>query len=487
MFHPLMLTKVALFAQLSVKTALPLFLRNYFPQPERRESIISASCPPEIPATNQGDVKGLNSQAFSLVLQGKFREALLCHQQAVMLQPDSERTHNNLGALLACQGNHESAIASYQHALALNPGFVEAYLGMAACFLAMGRNEEAINSCKQALEIDPHHAGAHNNLGVANMGLRNVAEAVSCYAKDWRRSIPLVEFAPLASIGGVALLSLQKGPASKQLASLGTKIPVIDLGSRLDEEGAAFLDTAAVMKNLNLVITSDTALVHLAGAMSIPVWLALGFVADWRWLEQRADSPWYPTMRIFRQTEPGDWQGVFKRIKEELLRFRDKGRNTVSYRVGISPGDILDKVTILQLKADRTNDAKARALYWAELQVLRHISNGRTRHSPQIRNLLSELEAVNRAFWDAEDQVRRFERAENFGPLFVQHARSIYQLNDGRSLLKQEINLLTGSPLCEEKIYDGTQLDSHSQSEDQPSGPESQQGPQHALESGETT
>jgi hypothetical protein len=90
--------------------------------------------------------------------------------------------------------------------------------------------------------------------------------------------------------------------------------PVENLGVQLDEDGRAFCETAAVMKNLDLVITSDTSTAHLAGALGVPTWLALQHVPDWRWLLEREDSPWYPTMRLFRQTRPGDWQGVFARI-----------------------------------------------------------------------------------------------------------------------------------------------------------------------------
>ena len=76
----------------------------------------------------------------------------------------------------------------------------------------------------------------------------------------------------------------------------------------------AFMDTAAVIRNLDLVVTSDTAIAHLAGALGAPVWLALQFSPDWRWLLQRDDSPWYPTMRLFRQTTFDGWPGVFERI-----------------------------------------------------------------------------------------------------------------------------------------------------------------------------
>ena len=91
-----------------------------------------------------------------------------------------------------------------------------------------------------------------------------------------------------------------------------------DWGSRLDEGSGAFLDTAAVMRNLDLVITADTSIAHLAGALGVPVWVALPFTPDWRWLLDRQDNPWYPTMRLFRQAAAGDWHGVFDRIAEAV-------------------------------------------------------------------------------------------------------------------------------------------------------------------------
>src|SRR5204862_4200969 len=109
-------------------------------------------------------------------------------------------------------------------------------------------------------------------------------------------------------------------PGLDQLRKLGADFPVMDLGSRLDEGTGAFMDTAAVMKNLDLVISSDTAIPHLAGALGVPVWVALPLVPDWRWLLGREDSPWYPTMRLFRQTERGDWTGVFERITGEVQK-----------------------------------------------------------------------------------------------------------------------------------------------------------------------
>lgn len=137
---------------------------------------------------------------------------------------------------------------------------------------------------------------------------------------DRFRSIALQEYAPLARVPGVRLFSLQKGAGSEQIHSLTQPFPVVDLGRRLDLGAGAFLDTAAVMSQLDLVISSDTAAVHLAGALGVPVWAPLSSAADWRWLLHREDSPWYPTMRLFRQSQLGRWGEVFQRMADELQK-----------------------------------------------------------------------------------------------------------------------------------------------------------------------
>jgi tetratricopeptide (TPR) repeat protein len=136
------------------------------------------------------------------------------------------------------------------------------------------------------------------------------------YETDRLRSFRLTQFAPLAEIPGVHLISLQKGTGTEQLAE--APFPVRTLGPDFDESAGAFMDSAAVMSNVDLVITSDTATAHLAGALGVPVWVALPFVADWRWLLDREDSPWYPTMRLFRQQQEADWRPVFRHIEQAL-------------------------------------------------------------------------------------------------------------------------------------------------------------------------
>jgi tetratricopeptide (TPR) repeat protein len=142
---------------------------------------------------------------------------------------------------------------------------------------------------------------------------------------DRLRSMPLADFAPLREVSGIHWFSLQKGPGKDQLAS--APFDLVDLSPRLDETTGAFMDSAAVMMSLDLVITSDTAIPHLAGALGVPVWVALQAVPDFRWLLERADSPWYPSMRLFRQSRRGDWQEVFERMARELTSYAAARKN----------------------------------------------------------------------------------------------------------------------------------------------------------------
>ena len=135
---------------------------------------------------------------------------------------------------------------------------------------------------------------------------------------DLTRSFALGELRGLSQIAGVRLISLQKDEGSEQLARLPEGMKVETLGEEFDAGPDAFVDSAAVMESLDLVISLDTAIAHLAGALARPVWVALKHVPDWRWLLDRADSPWYPTMRLFRQPARGDWKGVFGAMEREL-------------------------------------------------------------------------------------------------------------------------------------------------------------------------
>ncbi len=134
------------------------------------------------------------------------------------------------------------------------------------------------------------------------------------HLNDHWRSFPVAQLLPIAKLSGVRLIGLQVDHGLDQLQSLDGQFPVVKLGSSPRD----FLDTAAIVSHLDLVITPDTALAHLAGGLGVPVWVAMSTVAEWRWMSEREDSPWYPTMRLFRQKTLGDWEYVFGRMADAL-------------------------------------------------------------------------------------------------------------------------------------------------------------------------
>jgi hypothetical protein len=136
---------------------------------------------------------------------------------------------------------------------------------------------------------------------------------------DRRRSLTLEALAPLGEVSGVQFVSLQIGPPAAEAARPPQGMELHDFA----EDQHDFADTAAIIENLDLVISVDTAAAHLTGALGKPVWLLNHFDTDWRWLLDRDDSPWYPSLRQFRQPAPGDWPNVISRVQGALRRLAD--------------------------------------------------------------------------------------------------------------------------------------------------------------------
>jgi Flp pilus assembly protein TadD len=144
----------------------------------------------------------------------------------------------------------------------------------------------------------------------------------TAYPSDRQRSIPLRAFAPLADVPGVRLISLQAQGGLDQLDDLPPEMTVERLGPEIESNPDGFRQLAAAMACVDVIVTSDSAPAHLAGALGRPTRVALRWMPDWRWQLERTDSPWYPTMRLVRQKNRGDWAGVFAEIADELRLFR---------------------------------------------------------------------------------------------------------------------------------------------------------------------
>jgi glycosyltransferase involved in cell wall biosynthesis len=142
--------------------------------------------------------------------------------------------------------------------------------------------------------------------------------------RDSIRSLSLNEFVPLFALAEVEFYSIQLGQAAAQLS--GSSYPVIDLGKRIK----SFMDTTSIIKNMDLVISVDTSVIHLAGALGKPVWNLITYLPDWRWLLNRNDTRWYPSMKLYRQQKKGDWGSVINEVKYDLEKLsRDYRLNIV--------------------------------------------------------------------------------------------------------------------------------------------------------------
>jgi tetratricopeptide (TPR) repeat protein len=137
------------------------------------------------------------------------------------------------------------------------------------------------------------------------------------HQNDRRRSVKVEYFLPLVSHHDVTLFSLQKGPRAEDIILTGAQGLIVDAGKEIKD----FNDTASLVSSMDLIISVDTSVVHLAAGMGKPVWLLLPYTPDWRWMWGREDSPWYPSLKIFRQEKAGDWEGVFKKV---YLALEDK-------------------------------------------------------------------------------------------------------------------------------------------------------------------
>lgn len=281
------------------------------------------------------------------------------------------------------------------------------------------------------------------------------------------KSIPPEKFYQIGQPERVAFYNLQKDIQNDSLQEMPEHFRLYDFGPDFDQAHGPFMDSAAVMQNLDLVITIDTAVAHLAGALGVPVWVLLPYVPDWRWLLGRNDSPWYPTMRLFRQPKPGDWDTVVKDVEKALASIlrpgmKLKGASEVSEKGGdhngdieveISYGEFIDKLTILRIKSERMTDPLKRANVLTELELLQSTFEEQIYKSEILERLIEELTEVNKQLWDIEDAIREKESQKAFDQNFIDMARSVYFNNDQRAKIKGEISRLLGSNIIEEKSY----------------------------------
>ena len=279
------------------------------------------------------------------------------------------------------------------------------------------------------------------------------------HEQDRHRSLGLRHFQPLAAVPGVRLISLQREHEAGQLAEV--TFPVERPGKDFDTGPDAFLDAAGLIMNLDLVITIDSAIAHLSASLGRPTWLLLKKVPDWRWgLGGEGVGPDGP-VRLFRQSARGDWTTVFRDVADALESAAATGRCLAlpagkadvshSYPIRISPGEFIDRVTILEIKAQLIPDPVGRLITARELALLvqqlgpdgvRAFSHGAT-----------QMRRINGALWRLEERARALELSDDASELFCRTARMILRMNRQRARLKARINYEMQSSIAEIKSY----------------------------------
>ena len=263
------------------------------------------------------------------------------------------------------------------------------------------------------------------------------------------------EFKPLAEIPGVTLYSLQKMCGENQLNEIDFTIKTF--GPDLDETHGRFMDTAAIMRNLDLIITVDTSICHLAAGLGVPVWNMLPKPADWRWLLKTSRTPWYPNMRLFRQTKIGDWSGLMKEVSIALIdklgkECPHKKVNTSKINKSIEPiqfqnvdtlllEDILDNLLFVTLQYELTRDPKWQneiKKFEQQINELAVIYNN-AQVSKNLEQLTDQLYHTNKQLILIDQALLKLDNKSIFNKDFVDLTRQAQYIHNLKNNIKAQI------------------------------------------------
>jgi len=304
------------------------------------------------------------------------------------------------------------------------------------------------------------------NKGYRTQALKHAVAAKSMHARL---------FKPLAELPGVSLYCLQKMNGEEQLKEIDFKIHTF--GPDFDKSHGRFMDTAAIIKNLDLIITVDTSICHFAAALGAPVWTILPLPADWRWMLHTDKTPWYSNMRLFRQKEINTWEQIIQQMVQELCSILDipnpQQQNTpdildISYGPTITNNidnttdnnstkksqylsislknidhmkfqEILDKIIILKIKYNETQDkAIEQELKKAELQ-LRNLSQIYSTSSEKLDELSEKLYDLNSQLINIDKQIAQIENKSVFNQDFIALAKQAHYIKNLKNYIKNEI------------------------------------------------
>ncbi|MGB8366853.1 MAG: tetratricopeptide repeat-containing glycosyltransferase family protein [Candidatus Babeliales bacterium] len=281
------------------------------------------------------------------------------------------------------------------------------------------------------------------------------------------KSMNLNNFSLLGNIPGVSLYSLQKTTGTEQLKSMAPEFTVHTFGDNFDEDNGRFMDTIAIIKNLDLVITVDTSIGHLAAALGKPTWIILPNPPDWRWMLNRDDTPWYPNVRLFRQPTPGDWEGIMKVVAQELEKYVTQGGQEDLVRHNQS---IQKKQAVTALKSNQVEiDEPVNVTYsWAQILhnlsmitvALHYVTDESTKKELETRQeqlavhaqailtsdtivqLNKDLMAINHRLWQTGNMLRSLIDQAPLDEQFMSCVTNFYMLSELQKNVLQKINVL---------------------------------------------
>lgn len=260
------------------------------------------------------------------------------------------------------------------------------------------------------------------------------------YGGDRRRSFPLSQLERVARVEGVHLFSLQKGFGAEQVEGLRGRFRVHELTSRAE----GLHETAAVVANLDLVISPNTAIAHLAGALGRPTWVALPNLLEWRWLVNREESPWYPTARLFRQQSSDDWNEVFERMAQALHVETSRAQRppAVAIEVVISASELVDRIAGLRARCRRNDTGPECERLEQELGRLASLRDRTIGQPARLMALENELVALHEASREAQAALRTQVQVGKAGRRLIELARTICADEDRRAAILSEIGEL---------------------------------------------
>ncbi len=251
------------------------------------------------------------------------------------------------------------------------------------------------------------------------------------------KSIPLEQLAPLLDIEGIELYTLQTSNDSKEIGDIKALSKMQSFES--DQTNDRFTDTAARMKNLDLIISIDSWTAHLAGGLGLPVWVMLPYHADWCWLSNRTDSPWYPTMRLFRQSEPGNWHSVLALVAQELTSILQQGCQDKDADK-LAPDELIDQITQCNIAMEeKKEDMNQIAQY--NHDHLYSMYQEYVRQYPELAQYAQHMEEVNKQLAWLEEK-RTHSNQSVFDPQYIDIVRKACYAYDIKTNIKKKIKAL---------------------------------------------